>query len=282
MVKLVRYGNSGAEKPGAIDSQGRLRDLSAHLADIDPAALGDGAQLASLPIEDCPLVEEPVRLGPPVARPGKFIGIGLNYSDHAEEAGMPIPEEPIVFMKATSSIAGPNDALRLPPAARKADWEVELGVVIGRAARNVTPEAALSHVAGYLVVNDISERAWQLEHGGQWTKGKSHAGFGPIGPWLVTADEIADPQSLDLWLKLNGEVMQTGHTGRMIFTVAELIADLSRYMTLEPGDIITTGTPPGVGMGRDPQRFLRPGDVMELGIDGLGSQRITVEAAGEE
>lgn len=280
MARLVRYGNSGTERPGAIDSEGRLRDLSAHVADIDSATLADWARLAALPLEACPLVEEPVRLGPPVARPGKFIGIGLNYSDHAEEAGMPIPEEPIVFMKATSSIAGPSDPLRLPPAARKTDWEVELGVVIGREARNVAPETALSHVAGYLVVNDISERAWQLERGGQWTKGKSHAGFGPIGPWLVTADEIADPQSLDLWLKLNGETMQQGNTGRMIFTVAELVADLSRYMTLEPGDIITTGTPPGVGMGRDPQRFLRPGDVMELGITGLGSQKITVEEAG--
>ncbi len=280
MVKLVRYGNSGAEKPGAIDSQGRLRDLSAHVDDIGPATLADRAWLGALVVEDCPLVEGPVRLGPPLARPGKFIGIGLNYSDHAEEAGMPIPEAPIVFMKATSSIAGPQDPLRLPQRARKTDWEVELGVVIGREAREVTPETALSHVAGYLVVNDISERAWQLERGGQWTKGKSHAGFGPIGPWLVTTDEIPDPQSLGLWLKLNGEVMQQGNTGRMIFTVAELIADLSRYMTLEPGDIITTGTPPGVGMGRDPQRFLRPGDVMELGIDGLGSQSITVEEAG--
>ena len=280
MARLVRYGNSGTERPGAIDSEGRLRDLSAHVADIDSATLADWARLAALPLEACPLVEEPVRLGPPVARPGKFIGIGLNYSDHAEEAGMPIPEEPIVFMKATSSIAGPSDPLRLPPAARKTDWAVELGVVIGREARHVAPETALSHVAGYLVVNDISERAWQLERGGQWTKGKSHAGFGPIGPWLVTADEIADPQSLDLWLKLNGETMQQGNTGRMIFTVAELVADLSRYMTLEPGDIITTGTPPGVGMGRDPQRFLRPGDVMELGITGLGSQKITVEEAG--
>lgn len=280
-MKLVRFGNEGAERPGIIDDEGQLRDISSHLREIDGAALVGWEALAGLDATDFPLVEGAVRLGAPLVRPGKFIGIGLNYSDHAEEAGMPIPKEPIVFMKASSSIAGPNDPLALPQGAEKTDWEVELGVVIGRTAKNVPEAEALSHVAGYVVVNDISERAWQLEHGGQWVKGKSHDGFGPVGPWLVTADEVADPQDLDLWLKLNGEVMQSGNTGRMIFPVAELVAYLSRFMTLEPGDIITTGTPPGVGMGRNPQRFLRPGDVMELGVAGLGTQRIEVRAGWE-
>ena len=253
-----------------LDDRGRLRDLSGVVPDIA------GAVLAGLPRIDAdalPLVEGSPRLGPPVGHVGKFIGVGLNYSDHAAETGMEPPEHPIVFMKATSSIIGPNDTVSLPRGSRHSDWEVELGVVIGKTAKYVSEADALDHVAGYCIVNDVSERTFQSKRSGQWTKGKSCDTFGPIGPWLVTPDEAGDPQNLRLTLDLNGERMQTGHTGKMIFSVAQIIAHLSEMMSLQPGDVIATGTPPGVGMGMSPRRFLAEGDVMELTIDGLGQQR---------
>jgi 2-keto-4-pentenoate hydratase/2-oxohepta-3-ene-1,7-dioic acid hydratase in catechol pathway len=263
----------GEESPGMLDADGALRDLTGVVPDIA------GKVLTALPRVDpeaLPLVAGSPRLGPPVGQVGKFIGIGLNYSDHAAEAGMDIPAEPIVFMKATSSICGPMDAVRLPPDARHGDWEVELGIVIGKPASYVSEAQALDHVAGYCVVNDVSERHYQMHRSGQWTKGKSADTFGPIGPWLVTPDEIGDPQGLDMWLDLNGERMQTGTTATMIFSVAQIIAHLSELMSLQPGDVIATGTPPGVGMARNPKRFLVEGDVMELEIEGLGRQRQVV------
>ena len=274
-MKLVRYGKPGKEKPGLIDSAGRLRDLSAVVADIGPDQLSDPAlaRLRKLKSDTLPLVKGSPRMGCPVAGIGKFIAIGLNYADHAAEAGMPIPAEPIVFMKATSCIQGPDDPVMLPKGSKKSDWEVELGVVIGRQARHVSQKDALSHVAGYCVVNDVSERAFQIERGGTWDKGKGCDTFGPIGPWLVTRDEIANPQRLDLWLDLNGHRMQNGNTRTMIFSVAKVVSYVSQFMTLMPGDVITTGTPPGVGMGMKPPVFLKKGDVLTLGVQGLGTQR---------
>ncbi|MEK9802014.1 MAG: fumarylacetoacetate hydrolase family protein [Curvibacter sp.] len=273
-MKLVRYGRPGQEKPGLIDPAGRLRDLSGVLPDIGPAQLSDAVlgKLLKLKTDKLPLVRGKPRMGCPVAGIGKFIAIGLNYSDHAREAGMPIPSEPIVFTKAISCIQGPDDDVMLPKGSVKGDWEVELGVVIGSTARHVTQKAALEHVAGYVLSNDVSEREFQLERGGQWDKGKGCDTFGPLGPWLVTRDEIPNPQKLALWLDVNGQRMQTGNTRTMIFSVAKIVSHLSEYMTLMPGDVIITGTPPGVGLGMKPQRFLRPGDVMTLGIEGLGTQ----------
>ena len=273
-MKLVRFGPAGAEKPGLVDADGALRDASALVRDIDGAFLSRLDGLALDDIGALPIVEGQPRLGPCVTGVGKFIGIGLNYADHAAESG--VPSEPIVFLKANSSLSGPNDAIRLPAGAAKTDWEVELGVVIGQMAHNVGPADALRHVAGYCIVNDVSERSWQLEGTGQWTKGKSADSFGPIGPWLVTADEIADPQALGMWLEVNGVRKQTGSTATMIFSVAEVVSYLSRLFTLHPGDLITTGTPPGVGMGMTPPQYLRPGDRVQLGIDGLGAQDCAV------
>ena len=280
-MKLLRYGRPGEEKPGLLDDKGQIRDLSGHVADIDGRALGaDGlAKLAALSPESLPLVEGEPRLGVPVAKIGKFIAIGLNYADHAAESNLPIPSEPVVFTKAISCLNGPNDPVMLPKASVKGDWEVELGIVIGRRAAYVSEEEALAHVAGYCLVNDVSEREYQIERGGTWDKGKGCDTFGPVGPWLVTADEVGDPQSLDLWLDVNGKRMQTGNTRTMIFTCAHIVSYLSRFMTLLPGDVITTGTPPGVGMGMKPQPvYLKPGDVMTLGIERLGQQRQDVLA----
>ena len=273
-MKLVRYGQPGKEKPGLIDAQGSLRDLSAIVPDIGPDQLGDVAlaRLRKIKTDGLPRVKGSPRMGCPVTGIGKFVAIGLNYADHAAEAGMPIPAEPIVFMKATSCIQGPDDPVMLPKGSRKSDWEVELGVVIGKQARHVAQKDALAHVAGYCVVNDVSERAFQIERGGTWDKGKGCDTFGPIGPWLVTRDEIANPQRLGLWLDLNGRRVQTGNTRTMIFGVAKLISYVSRFMTLLPGDVLTTGTPPGVGMGMKPPVFLKKGDVLTLGVDGLGTQ----------
>ncbi|MFV0409470.1 MAG: fumarylacetoacetate hydrolase family protein [Paracoccus sp. (in: a-proteobacteria)] len=279
-MKLVRYGEAGAEKPGVIDADGKIRDLSAHLADvaganIDPSKLAEHGKLdpASLP-----LVEGNPRLGPCVAGSGKFICIGLNYSDHAAETGAEVPKEPIIFMKATSAICGPNDPIIIPRGSEKTDWEVELAVIIGKHAKYLSEADALDYVAGYAVTNDVSERAFQIERGGQWTKGKSCDNYGQIGPWLVTKDEIADPQNLKMWLTVNGEQMQDGNSSTMVFGVAHLVSYLSHFMSLHPGDVISTGTPPGVGLGMKPPRFLKAGDVVELGIEGLGQQRQDVVA----
>lgn len=273
-MKLVRYGKPGKEKPGLIDADGKLRDLSGVVKDIGPEQLGDAAlaRLRKLKTENLPLVKGAPRLASPLSAVGKFIAIGLNYADHAAEAGLPIPQEPIVFMKATTCIQGPNDPVMLPKGALKADWEVELGVVIGTRARYVSQKEALNYVAGYCVVNDLSERAYQMERGGTWDKGKGCDTFGPLGPWLVTRDEVPNPQQLGLWLDLNGQRRQTGSTRTMVFSVARLLSYVSQFMTLAPGDVITTGTPPGVGMGAKPPRYLKKGDVMTLGVDGLGTQ----------
>jgi len=273
-MKLVRYGRPGHEKPGLIDHEGKLRDLSGIVDDIGPAQLSDKtlAKLAKLKPAKLPAVRGKPRFGTPVSGVGKFIGIGLNYSDHAAESGMPIPAEPIVFMKATTSLSGPDDDVMLPKEFSKADWEVELGVVIGTKAQYVSANSALDYVAGYCLINDVSERAFQLERGPQWDKGKGCDTFGPVGPWLVTKDEIPNPQRLGMWLDINGERRQTGNTRTMIFSVAKIVSYLSRFMTLMPGDIIATGTPPGVGMGMKPQQFLAPGDEMHLSIEGLGEQ----------
>ena len=284
-MKLVRYGQPGKEKPGLIDADGKLRDLSGVIADLTPEHLSDKAlaKLAKLKADKLPLVKGKKRFGPPVSRVGKFIAIGLNYADHAAESNMPIPKEPIVFMKSTTCIQGPDDNVMLPKGSTKTDWEVELGVVIGTRARYVTQKDALSYVAGYCTVNDVSEREYQLERGGTWDKGKGCDTFGPIGPWLVTRDEVPNPQNLAMWLDLNGERMQNGSTKTMIFGVAKLVSYVSQFMTLEPGDVITTGTPPGVGMGikkngKPAPIFLKRGDVMTLGIEGLGSQTQKVVA----
>ncbi|MBO9646087.1 fumarylacetoacetate hydrolase family protein [Pseudacidovorax sp. NFM-22] len=273
-MKLVRYGNPGKEKPGLIDAEGRLRDLSAVIPDLGAAQLDDKvvAKLRRLKTDTLPLVRGKPRLGCPVSQVGKLVAIGLNYADHAAEAGMPVPKEPIIFLKATTCIQGANDPVMLPKGSVKTDWEVELGVVIGRQARYVSQKEALDHVAGYCVVNDVSEREYQTERGGTWDKGKGCDTFGPIGPWLVTRDEVPNPQRLSLWLDVNGERMQTGSTRTMVFGVAKIISYVSQFMTLMPGDVIATGTPPGVGMGMKPQRFLRAGDTMTLGIEGLGEQ----------
>jgi len=274
-MKLVRYGASGREKPGLIDSGGVLRDLSGQLADLHLPTLGlQGlARLRRLDPATLPRVRGTPRLGLPYTGISKFVGIGLNYRDHAAEAGLPVPSEPIVFMKATTCLGGPHDPIELPPGSQKTDWEVELGIVIGRTARRVTEAEALSFVAGYCIVNDVSERAWQMERGGTWDKGKGFDTFGPVGPWLVTTDEVSDPQALSMWLDVNGESRQRGHTSTMIFGAARLVSYLSECMTLLPGDLIATGTPPGVGMGRKPPQYLRAGDVVTLGIEGLGAQR---------
>ena len=281
-MKLLRYGPKGSEKPALLDASGVLRDLSGTIDDIAGATLSpEGlARLAALDPATLPVLTEG-RIGACVGKVGKFICVGLNYADHARETGKAPPDEPILFMKATTAINGPNDPVEIPRGSKKADWEVELGVVIGSRTKYVSEADALAHVAGYCLVNDVSERAFQSERGGQWTKGKSHDTFGPIGPWLVTADEIADPQNLGLWLDVDGVRRQTGNTNTMIFNVAFLVSYISQFMTLEPGDIIATGTPPGVGMGIKPEPvFLREGQVITLGIDGLGSQRQTTIAAG--
>ena len=280
-MKLLRYGERGCERPGCLDSRGSLRDLSGHITDLsgeilDPETL---RQLASLPCERLPQVPDGERLGACLAGVGKLVGVGLNYRDHARESGAPAPAEPILFMKATSSISGAGDPIVIPSGATMVDWEVELGVVIGSTARNVTPEEALSYVAGYCVVDDVSERGWQLHGTGQWVKGKSADTFGPIGPWLVTRDEIADPQNLRLWLSVNGEMRQNSSTAQMIFPVAMLVSYISRFMSLQPGDLIATGTPAGVGLGARPPVYLKPGDRVRCGIDGLGEQTQTVAAS---
>jgi len=279
-MKLVRYGETGHELPGVLDAKGKIHDLSKIIPDIAGGALSPSEfeRLRALDVSTLPVVSGNPRIGPCVAGVGKFICIGLNYSDHAAESGMAVPAEPVVFMKATSCICGPNDEVVIPKGSTKSDWEVELGVVIGSTAKYVSEEDALSHVAGYCVVNDLSERAFQLEGTGQWVKGKSADTFGPIGPWLVTADEVPDPQALDMWLEVDGHRYQNGSTRTMVFGVAHLISYLSRFMSLQPGDIISTGTPPGVGLGQKPPVYLRPGNVMTLGIEGLGQQRQQVVA----
>ena len=280
-MKLVRYGATSQEKPGMIDADGTLRDLSAHVADITGATLGDDsiAKLRTLDPTTLPAVQGNPRMGACVGDIGKFMCIGLNYADHAAETGADIPEHPILFMKANSAITGPNDDVVMPRGSTKTDWEVELGVVIGKAAKYVSEEEALDYVAGYCLCNDVSERHFQTSLTGQWTKGKSCDTFGPTGPWLVTRDEVEDPQKLDMWLDVNGKRMQTGNTKTMIFTVAQVISHLSQLFTLHPGDVISTGTPPGVGMGIKPEPvYLKDGDVMELSIQGLGVQRQNVRA----
>ena len=278
-MKLVRVGAPGAERPCLIDTQGRVRDLSGVVSELGPQQLSDAAlaQLAGVDIAALPVLPD-TRFGVPWTGIGKIIAIGLNYADHAAEAGLPPPAEPILFLKANSALNGPNDAVMLPRGSEKTDWEVELGVVIGKTASDVSREEALSHVAGYCVVNDVSEREFQLERGGTWDKGKGCDTFCPVGPWLVTRDEVPDPQALGLWLDVNGERAQRGNTATMVFGVAHLVSYVSRFMTLHPGDLICTGTPPGVGMGAKPPRYLKAGDTMRLGIDGLGVQTQTVAA----
>ena len=274
-MKLVRVGEAGKERPAVIDEQGVLRDLSQHIDDITGDALLPSSleTLRRLPLHQLPEINGQPRIGACVGRIGKFICIGLNYADHAAETGAEIPKEPVVFSKWTSAVVGPNDAVKIPRGSVKTDWEVELGVVIGKGGSYISEEEALSHVAGYCVVNDVSEREYQIERGGTWDKGKGCDTFGPIGPWLVTADEIADPQQLDLWLEVDGKRYQNGNTRTMIFSVAHIISYLSRFMSLHPGDVISTGTPPGVGMGQKPPVYLRPGQTITLGIAGLGEQR---------
>ena len=280
-MKLLRYGPKGQEKPGLLDADGRIRDLSGFVADITPAQLwGEGLEaLKAVDPTTLPLVEGELRYGVPVNGSRKFIAIGLNFADHAAESNLPIPSEPVVFTKAISCLTGPNDTVIIPRGSEKTDWEVELGIVIGKAASYVDQTEALDHVAGYVLINDVSERAFQTERGGTWDKGKGCDTFGPVGPWIVTIDEVGDVQALDMWLDLNGKRMQTGNTKTMIFGVAEIVSYVSQFMTLEPGDLITTGTPPGVGLGQKPEPFyLKPGDVMELGIEKLGVQRQQVMA----
>ncbi|KAB2750535.1 fumarylacetoacetate hydrolase family protein [Brucella anthropi] len=279
-MKFLRYGETGQEKPGLLDADGNIRDLSAHVSDLSGAVLSPEtlAKLGSLDVNALPKVEGNPRLGPCVAGTGKFICIGLNYADHAAESGMAVPPEPVIFMKATSAIVGPNDDVLIPRGSEKTDWEVELGIVIGKTAKYVSEDDALDYVAGYCTLHDVSERAFQIERAGQWTKGKSCDTFGPTGPWLVTKDEVADPQNLGMWLKVNGETMQDGSTKTMVYGVRHLVSYLSQFMSLQPGDIISTGTPPGVGMGMKPPRYLKAGDVVELGIEGLGTQKQNVRA----
>ncbi|ELY1863122.1 fumarylacetoacetate hydrolase family protein [Serratia marcescens] len=275
-MKLLRYGQPGQERPGMLDAQGRLRDLSQHIADVGGAALlpASLAKLRALDSATLPLVEGQPRLGACVGGIGKFICIGLNYADHAAETGAAIPEEPVVFNKWTSAVIGPHDRVEIPRGSQKTDWEVELGVVIGQGGRYISEADAMRHVAGYCVINDVSEREYQIERGGTWDKGKGCDTFGPIGPWLVTADEIADPHSLNLWLEVDGKRYQDGNTSTMIFRIPQIVSYLSRFMSLQPGDVISTGTPPGVGMGQKPHPiYLRAGQTMRLGIEGLGEQR---------
>jgi 2-keto-4-pentenoate hydratase/2-oxohepta-3-ene-1,7-dioic acid hydratase in catechol pathway len=280
-MKLLRYGQSGKEKPGLLDKSGQIRDLSAIIPDLAGDTLTSDSlkRIGVLDPSSLPLVPGKHRIGPCVGRVGKFICIGLNYSDHAAESGMKVPTEPVVFMKATSAVCGPDDNVIIPRNSAKTDWEVELGVVIGAEAKYVSESAALDHVAGYCVVNDLSERTFQLEGTGQWVKGKSADTFGPIGPWLVTRDEVPDPQNLSMWLKINGHQFQNGTTKTMVFGVAHIVSYLTRFMSLQPGDIISTGTPPGVGMGQKPPKFLQAGDKIQLGVQGLGEQNQTVIAA---
>lgn len=280
-MKLLRFGPQGEERPGLLDDQGRIRDLSDKLGDIAPDTLSP-ARLASLKQLDpttLPQVDGTQRIAAPVKAPSKLVCIGLNYEDHAREAGMPIPTEPVIFMKAPSALAAPNDPVHLPPGSEKTDWEVELAVVIAAPLKNVDRETAREGIAGFTVFNDLSERAWQIEGTGQWVKGKSYDGFAPVGPWIVTPDEVANPQNLKIWLEVNGERRQDGNTKTMIFGVYELVSFVSRYMTLLPGDILATGTPPGVGLGRKPPIFLKPGDQVRLGIEGLGEQHQEIRAA---
>lgn len=280
-MKLLRFGPQGQERPGLLDSDGNLRDLSAHVRDFAGAGLADAiAAAASVDPATLPLVEDTPRIGPCVGGVGKFICVGLNYSDHAAESGMEVPPEPIIFFKATSAICGPNDDVEIPRTSTATDWEVELAVVIGKTAKYVSEDQALEHVAGYCVVNDVSERDFQIKRHGQWVKGKSADTFGPTGPWLVTRDEVPDPQNLDMYLEVNGQRFQDGSTRTMVYGVAHLVSYISQFMSLQPGDIISTGTPPGVGMGQNPPLYLKPGDVMELGIAGLGVQRQRTVAAG--
>jgi ureidoglycolate lyase len=281
-MKLLRYGPAGSEKPGMLANDGTIRDLSAIVRDIDGTLLAEALprRLLAIGPASLPAVDSGTRLGPCVAGVGKFVCVGLNYSDHAAESGMAVPKEPIIFMKATSSIIGPDDDVVIPRGSEKTDWEVELGVVIGKKAKYVSEQDALSHVAGYCVVNDLSERAFQLEGTGQWVKGKSADTFGPIGPWLVTSDEVPDPQNLALWLEVDGHKYQNGNTKTMVFGVAHLVSYLSRFMSLQPGDIVSTGTPPGVAMGMKPPKYLRAGSTIRLGVEGLGvqTQRVVAEA----
>jgi 2,4-diketo-3-deoxy-L-fuconate hydrolase len=278
-MKLLRYGRAGFEKPGVLDDQGQIRDLSGAIGDLTAAHLSPVRlkEIQGTAINRLPVVSGNPRLGSPYLGVGKFVAVGLNYSDHAAEAGMPVPSEPVIFAKATSCIVGPDDDIMLPKGSVKTDWEVELGVIIGATARYVSEDRALDHVAGYCVVNDVSEREYQIERGGTWDKGKGCDTFGPIGPYLVTSDEVPDPQALDMWLDVNGKRMQSGSTRTMIFSVRTLVSYISRFMTLNPGDLITTGTPPGVGMGRKPSPvYLKAGDIVELGISQLGKQRQSV------
>lgn len=279
-MKLVRYGLPGAEKPGVIDANGDIRDLSAQVHDLDSASLSPEslARLNAIDTQSLPLVAADVRIGPPVSKGGRVICIGLNYTDHAAETNLPIPAEPVMFLKACRP-TGPDDDIRLPVGSVKADWEVELGVVIGTGGLYIDMSKALEHVAGYTVVNDFSERSYQMDRGGQWTKGKSFPGFAPVGPWLVTADEVADPGKLGLWLEVNGKRYQDGNTANQVFNVATVVSYVSQFIELEPGDLICTGTPAGVGLGHKPEPlFLKPGDVVTLGVEGLGQQRQVIKA----
>lgn len=278
-MKLMRVGEPGSEKPAILDDEGVIRDLSAHIDDIDGKLFADDAvkKISALDLSTLPAVDKDVRVGPVVSKVGKFICVGLNYADHAAESGMPVPSEPVLFMKATSSIVGPNDTVVMPPKSEKSDWEVELGVVIGKEAKYVSEEDALDYVAGYCVVNDLSEREFQIEKEGQWCKGKGCDTFGPIGPYLVTPDEVSNVSELDIWLELNGEKVQNGNTRTMVYKVPFLVSYISQFMSLQPGDIISTGTPPGVGLGFNPPKYLKEGDVMRLGIEGLGVQQQTVD-----
>jgi 2-keto-4-pentenoate hydratase/2-oxohepta-3-ene-1,7-dioic acid hydratase in catechol pathway len=274
-MKLLRYGPKGKEKPGLLDDEGRIRDLSSLIDDITGETISPKslARIKKAKTASLPLVRGKPRIGACIANPQKFIAIGLNYSDHAAESGLQVPPEPVVFTKQVSCLSGPFDDVTIPPKSKKSDWEVELGVIIGTKAKNIVKRDALKYVAGYCTINDLSEREFQAERAGQWTKGKSYDTFGPVGPWLVTPDEVPDPQKLGMWLELNGKRVQNGSTATMVFGVAHIVAYLSQFFTLLPGDIITTGTPPGVGMGMKPQRFLKPGDVMRLAVEGLGEQQ---------
>jgi len=281
-MKLLRYGEKGQEKPGLLDAQGQIRDLSGHISDLAGAALEPASlsTLSKLDPQSLPLVQGSPRIGPCVGQVGKFLCIGLNYADHAAESNMPVPSEPVIFSKFTSAICGPNDDVQIPRGSTKTDWEVELGVVIGKGGRYIDESNAMDHVAGYCVINDVSEREWQLERGGTWDKGKGFDTFGPIGPWLVTRDEVSDPHQLDLWLEVDGHRYQNGNTRTLVFQIPALVAYLSRCMSLQPGDIISTGTPPGVGLGVKPEPvFLRAGQKMRLGIEGLGEQQQTTVQA---
>ena len=279
-MKLLRHGKSGSEKPGALDANGTIRDLSKHITDVDGSTLSDAsiAKLAKLDLASLPEVDSKTRLGPCVGNVGKFICVGLNYSDHAAESGLDVPPEPVLFFKATSAIVGPNDAIEIPKDSKATDWEVELAIVIGKDGKYIEESDALHHIAGYCVVNDVSERDFQIKRSGQWVKGKSADTFGPIGPWMVSRDEIADPQALGMHLEVNGEKRQQGSTSTMVYQVPFLVSYISQFMSLQAGDVISTGTPPGVGMGMNPPQYLKAGDVVTLGIDGLGDQRQQVVA----